>query len=349
MVVATAPDSPSKATGHRPTMKDVAGVAGVSLATVSRVLSGTGDVRPDLADRVRVAVAKLGYRRDVMASTLRRTDRLSGSIGLVFENVSNPFLAAVHRGVEELARERGILAFVGSSDDDPERERSLTAAFVSRGVDGLVVVPSGDDQSYLARERELGVALVFVDRAPRFLDADVVLSDNVEGTRSAVEHLVHHGHRRIAFLCDRLRLETAQERLAGYRRALGEAGIAYDDALVRPDLRSVEDAGHAARTLLTCAEPPTALLTAQNLVTIGGVEALQGLGLQHRIALVGFDDVPLGNLLDPGVTVVAQDPVELGRRAARRLFERLDGTAGPSRRDVVATWLIRRGSGEIVP
>src|SRR5918995_4480706 len=153
-------------------MKDVANLAGVSLATVSRVVNGTADVRPDLAVRVQDAVKLLGYRRDLTASTLRRADRQSASIGLIIEDVSNPFFSAVHRGVEDVARPRGVLTFVGSSDEDPARELELAEAFGARGVDGLVVVPCASDQSYLLRDQQSGIALVFVDRPPHFLRGD---------------------------------------------------------------------------------------------------------------------------------------------------------------------------------
>src|SRR3954466_1245133 len=217
-------------------MKEVARVAGVSLATVSRVLSGTGEVRADLAERVQEAVRMLGYRRDLTASTLRRADRSSASIGLIIEDVSNPFFSSVHRGVEDVARPRGVLTFVGSSDEIPERERELAETFGARGVDGLVIVPCTRDQSYLARERETGTAMVFIDRPPRFIDADAVVSDNAGGARAAVEHLRAAGHRRIGFLGDRPEIFTADERRRGYREALGAAGLAWDPALERTGL-----------------------------------------------------------------------------------------------------------------
>ncbi len=206
-------------------MKEVARVADVSLATVSRVISGSEEVRPDLAERVHKAVELLGYRRDLTASTLRRADRQSSSIGLIIEDVSNPFFSAVHRGVEDVARQHGVLTFVGSSDEDPARERELAEAFGARGVDGLVIVPCASDQSYLRRDHQAGIALVFVDRPPRFLPGDAVVSDNVGGAREAVAHLIAAGHRRIAFLGDRLSVATAVERRQGYHEALDGARI----------------------------------------------------------------------------------------------------------------------------
>jgi len=327
-------------------MRDVAGVAGVSIATVSRVLSGTGDVRPDLAARVRDAVAVLDYRRDHAASTLRRSDRSSASIALVFEDVSNPFFSALHRGVEEVARGRGVLTFSGSSDEDARRERELADAFAARGVDGLVIAPCGDDQSYLMRERRAGTALVFVDRPPRFFDADAVVSDNAGGARAATEHLLAAGHRRIALLGDRRAVFTAAERRRGFRQALAAADLA-GGALERMDLEDSASAEHAVRELLGAPDPPTALFAGQNLITVGALRALRALGSQHAVALVGFDDLLLADMVEPGLTVVRQDPYELGRRAAQLLFARLDGLRGPSQTEVLPTTLVARGSGEI--
>ena len=337
------------ATARRPTMKDVAGVAGVSLATVSRVVNGSADVRADLAARVHDAIEVLGYRRDVTASTLRRADRLSSSIGLVFEDVSNPFFSAVQRGVEDVAHAHGTLTFAASSDEDPDRERELAEAFGGRGVDGLVIVPCGSDQSYLLRERRSGTALVFVDRPPSFIDADAVLTDNAGGARAGVEHLLSAGHRRIAFLGDRAAIHTAVERLAGYRSALSAAGVPADPALERVGLVDSALAAEAARELLSAPDPPTAIFAGQNLITVGVLRALRERSRQHEVGLVGFDDVMLGDMIEPGITVVRQDPYELGRQAAELLFGQLGGAAGETRRIELPTRLVTRGSGEIAP
>ena len=335
--------------GRRPTMREVAAVAGVSLATVSRALSGDPKVNPELAERVREAVAMLGYRRDVMATTLRRADRLSASIGLVFDDVANPFHATLHRGIEDVARARGVLAFAGSSDEDAARERELLHAFLARRVDGLVIVPAGTDHSYLLRDREAGVALVFVDRPPGFIDGDVVLSDHAGGARAAIAHLLDAGHRRIGFLGDRQRIHSAAERLRGYREVLAERGVPFEPGLVHVELENSAMAREATHELLDSENPPTAVFAAQNLITIGAVEALRARGRQHSVALVGFDDIPLADAVDPGLTVVAQDPWAIGRAAAELLFARLDGDDGPSRRIVLPTTLIARGSGELPP
>jgi LacI family transcriptional regulator len=334
---------------RRPTMKEVATLAGVSLATVSRVVNADGSVRPDLAEKVREAVALLGYRRDLAATNLRRADRASSSIGLVFDDVANPFHAALLRGVETVARTRGVLPLVGSSDEDPDRERELAEAFLARRVDGLIVVPSGPDHSYLRAESDAGVALVFVDRPPAFIDADCVLSDNAGGAFAATAHLLAGGHRRIGFLGDQQRIFTAGERLRGYREALAAHGVAFDERLVRMELHDSVTASAAAADLLSSDEPPTALFSAQNLISIGTVQRLRQLDLHRRVALVGFDDITLADAIDPGLTVIAQDANELGRMTAELLFARLDGRNGPSRRVEIPTRLIERGTGELRP
>jgi LacI family transcriptional regulator len=347
MVTDTTPIDSARSATRRPTMKDVATLAGVSLSTVSRVVNGDPG-RPDLAERIQDAIGLLGYERDLTASTLRRSDRASASIGLLLTDVGNPFFASVMRGVEDVARLRGSVTVAGSSDEDLVRERELAGALAARRVDGMIIVPAGGDQSYL-RQRMAHNPVVFLDRPPSYLDADTVLSDNAGGISIAVDHLVRHGHRRIAYLGGIEPLYTSAERLRGYREALVRNGLPVDATLIRTNLRTSAASAAAARGLLALATPPTALVAGQNLITIGVVHALRSLRQQHRIALVGFDDVPLADALDPAITVVAQRPIELGRRAAELLFSRVDGYSDASRSVIVPTELVVRGSGELPP
>ena len=212
-------------------MKDVAAVAGVSLSTVSRVVNGSPPVAPELAVKVERAVEMLGYRHNHTAGTLRRANGLSASIGLILEDVatrsSPPSTAASRRS----RATRSVVAFAGSSDEDAERERELIEAVLARRVDGLIIVPTGDDHSYLLRDVAAGIGLVFVDRPPLAIDADCVLSEDRDGAERAVAHLIAHGHRRIAFVGYPPLRHTAIERLAGYRAALG--GGRRDRALLR--------------------------------------------------------------------------------------------------------------------
>jgi LacI family transcriptional regulator len=329
-------------------MRDVAAIAGVSVSTVSRVVNGS-PVAAELAVKVQEAVALLGYRHNHTAGTLRRADGASNTIGLIVEDVSNPFFSIIHRGVEEAARERGVVTFAGSSDERPERERDLTDALLARRVDGLILAPTAADHRHLLRDVAAGLALVFVDRPAGSIDADCVLSDNRGGADRAVTHLLAQGHRRIAFLGDRPGVHTASERLAGYRAALARAGLAADPRLIRHPQHRAADAGELTSELLRSADAPTALFTGQNLITVEALRALHHAGLHTDVALVGFDDVPLGEAIEPAVTVVTQDARALGRRAAQLLFSRLDGYVGPARQVVLPTPLIARGSGELSP
>ena len=330
-------------------MVDVAALAGVGLKTVSRVVNGEPGVSAQLESRVRQAIEQLDYRRDANASMLRRLGRKTQTIGLVLEDVANPFSSALHRAVEDAARERGVLVFAGSCDEDPARERELIGSFRERRVDGIVVVPAGHDHTYLHEERRAGTALVFVDRRARHLDADSVVSDNRGGATAAVDHLLDSGHRRIAFLGDSLSISTAEERLRGYTEALRDARVAIDDNLIRTGLRNPDVAAAAVGEILALDDRPTAIFAGQNLLTIGAVRALRQAGLERRVALIGFDDISLGDMVDPGISVVAQDPQALGRAAAELLFRRLDGDGRQSTHRVIPVRLIERGSGEILP
>jgi LacI family transcriptional regulator len=330
-------------------MVDVAALAGVAVKTVSRVVNSEPGVSPALEARVRHAIEQLSYRRDVNAATLRRLGRKTQTIGLVLEDVSNPFSSELHRAVEDAARERGVLVFAGSCDEEPEREWELIGSFHERRVDGIIVVPASADHAYLHAEQSAGTVLVFVDRRASNLDADSVVSDNFGGATQAVVHLLERGHQRIGFLGDLLSISTAQERLRGYIRALEASGIGADERLIRTGLRDSEVAARAVEEMLALPEPPSAFFTGQNLLTIGGVHALRRAGLEREVALIGFDDISLADLLDPAVSVVAQDPQALGRAAADQLFRRLDGDSGPTLHQVIPVTLIARGSGEILP
>ncbi|MGW2346759.1 LacI family DNA-binding transcriptional regulator [Streptomyces sp. NPDC001661] len=331
--------------GNRPTMKDVAARAGVGLKTVSRVVNAEPGVTEDTERRVQEAIAALGFRRNDSARVLRKGR--TASIGLVLEDLADPFYGPLSRAVEEVARAHGALLINGSSAEDPEREQELVLALCARRVDGLVVIPAGSDHQYLAPEIAAGVATVFVDRPAGKIDADVVLSDNFGGARDGVAHLIARGHRRIGFIGDQPRIHTAVERVRGYRAAMEEAGLAVDDRWVSLGVTEPERVRRAAEEMLAGPDPVTAIFSGNNRVTVTAVRVLSE--LERPVALVGFDDIELGDLLKPGVTVVSQDAAQLGRTAADRLFLQLDGAALPPERIELTTRLIQRGSGELPP
>src|SRR5207237_366953 len=226
-------------------------------------------VSDDVRSRVVGAIQRLDYRHDHAASSLRRSDRKTSTIGVLLEDVANPFSSALHREIEDVALRRGVLVLAGSSDEDEAREQQLIAAFTSRRVDGLIIVPASHDHSYLMSERRAGTAMVFVDRPAAFLDADTVLTDNQGGTRAGIAHLIARGHRRIGYLGDLQTIATAAWRYQGYTEALAAQRLEVDPRLVRLDLRGIERAESAAVELLSLSPPPTALFASQNLLTIG--------------------------------------------------------------------------------
>jgi LacI family transcriptional regulator len=339
----------TQAVQRRATMRDVAHRAGVSVMTVSRVVNDSDHVEAGTRERVQAAISALGYRQHAAASALRRSGAHTTTIGMVLDDVANPFCSTLQRGVERVCRDQGHLLVAGSSGGDAAEERELVSAFLLRRVDGLVIMGADDDHAYLAEEMRHGVPVVFTDRSPAHLDADRVISDNVGGGRLATEHLLLAGHRRIALLTGEEHVETSRRRRDGYRQALAAAGVPLDPDLERGDLSSADAAQHALDELLQSARPPTAVFAGQNLVTIGALRALHLRGRQHQVALVGFDEIELAGLLDPPVTVVTQDPDEMGAVGAGMLFERLAGFDGPARTRMIPTRLLIRGSGELPP
>jgi len=330
----------------RPRLKDVAREAGVSVKTVSRALYDEPRISPDTRARVLAVVESLGFRPNTLARHMRAGGR-DRAVALVIPDLANPFFAAVAAGVEGVIREHGLTLILGSSDEDPERERSLVTTFLDRQAAVLLVVPStSSEHAYLRPERQRGLPIVFVDRPSVKLTADCVVSANYAGAYAAVSQLLGYGHRRIAFVGDRPEsLYTRRERFRGYRTALGDAGIPVDETLVVDAHLDIDSAAVTAG-LLALPDPPTAIFAANNMVCMGVVTTLSR---AHRwdVAVIGFDDFLLANAFDPGITVVAQDTAHLGTTAARIGLARLHGDRSRPRTVTLPTTMIRRGSGEV--
>ncbi len=328
-------------------MRDVAERAGVSLKTVSRVVNAEAGVTSALEDRVTAAIDALGYQPDDRARFLRRTAPSSKSLGFVQMDVANPFFAAILRGLEDVARSRGHLVLAGSSDGDPDREEALVTSFIARRVDGLVIVSCHPDLAYLTTELKHGTPVVFLDLEPAAAAGDLIHTDHRGGAAAATTHLIANGHRHIALLGDDLSYWSAAQRRLGFLEVMTDAGLPTPWVLT--GLGSPEEAEEATGTLLRSSPRPTALFTAQNFVTIGAVRALHRLGLQHEVALVGFDDVELSDVVDPAISIVPQDPSRLGRLAGERIYARLAGEGPATTPVALATAVVARGSGEIPP
>jgi LacI family transcriptional regulator len=329
----------------RPTMRDVAARAGVGIKSVSRVVNGEY-VRPETKRVIVEAIAELGFSRNDSAAMLRQGS--SASIGLVLEDIAEPFQSMMTRAVEAVTIANGSILMTASSGEDPARERQVVRAFCARRVDGLIIVPAAHSHKYLLPDIRAGVSTIFVDRPARGIDADTILADNVEGAREGVAHLIAAGHQRIGFIADTAEIFTAAERLRGYKDALVHGGLEFDPGLVEMSPPTESRVTGALERMLAPPSGVTAVFTGNSRITMMFLRAIRNLG--HVMpALVAFDDFEFADMLTPGVTVVSQDAASIGRAAAELLFRRLGGDDGPTQRVYLRTKLISRGSGEIAP
>ncbi|GAB3185577.1 LacI family DNA-binding transcriptional regulator [Nesterenkonia halophila] len=313
-----------------PRIRDVARHAGVSPMTVSRALSGSGNVSASMRRKVEESARALGYRRNENARSLRPGHR-SGLVGVVITNLSNPYYAEVLDGIGEILAEEDRRVLVGTSHEDVEEEATLVADFVGRRAEGLIVVPAGGPTEHLEPEERLEVPLVLASRRQDGVDVDSVLVDDVRGAEEVTAQLLSEGHRRIAFMGNALSVFTGRRRFEGFEQAHRAVGVSVQPELVRRAQQDVRDAETAAGELLDLDEPPTAIFSANNRNMVGVVKALhargaeQGLDLFAQVRLAGFDDFDLEELVPGDISIVTHDARELGRTAAELLLMRLQG------------------------
>jgi LacI family transcriptional regulator len=328
--------SPSRAR-----IKDVAALAGVSVATASRALANDPKVADQTKTRVLDSAKALRFRPNSIARDLR-SGGITTAIGYVIGDLVNPWYSQVAAGAEEVFRKAGLELIVATTESDPEREPLVVKTMLERRVQALLIVPLSDDHAYLEGERQLGTPLVFVDRPPVNLTADSIVLDNQGGMRLAVESLISNGHKRIALLGGQESLWTTQQRIEGYRSALKESRIDFDPDLVVYSSSALGDLDLAISRLTSLSTPPTALVTTHNRLTVGLLQTHKE--LLGKVALVGFDDFELADLLN--ISVIAHDPQELGRAAAEITLNRIKNPLGVPQSVVVPTKLVARGSGE---
>lgn len=340
-----------------PTLHDVAGRAGVSIKTVSRVVNGLTTVRPDVRERVLAAVADLQYVPNSFARSLKMGS--GDTIGVIIDTIADPFFASLTHAVEERALEAGLSVIFGSTGFMPERERRQVERMAMQRVEALILAPVTGSHAYLEPYRQ-SFPIVLIDRAIETGGYDVVAVDDRGITRRAVDHLIAHGHRRIAFVGSDERFPTTVERVAGYEESLRAAGIEVRPEWVRPGPTADVDAAEVVVALLAEKDAPTAIFAANPRAAVGVAHALQ---TTHRpdIAFISFGDFPLAQTLQPAVTYVDQDPVAIGVAAIERVLthleakkqRRLDPTADipedEARTIILDTNIIARGSGEVAP
>ncbi|MDI5964352.1 LacI family DNA-binding transcriptional regulator [Streptantibioticus silvisoli] len=331
-------------------MADVAAAAGVSITTVSHVLNNTRPVSDELRRRVLAAVEESGYTTNGVARALATRNTML--IGVVMSFLSNPFFAPLVSAIEKTARRNGYTLLLTDNHENAADETTQVGIMLDRRVDGVILAPAAAHaEPVLDLLTRRGTPTVLVDR---FADHrfDEVCVENVEATAGLVTHLTGIGHTRVGLVSGRAGLSTTAERLTGYREGLERAGLPFDRALVRSGSSRVAPATEAVKALMASADPPTAIVSANNAMTVGVLRGLRELGVQvpADVAVVSFDDIAWADLMNPSLTAVAQPIAEMGNLAAKTLIKRIGGYAGPpEHRTLAPTFQHRQSCGCPVP
>jgi DNA-binding LacI/PurR family transcriptional regulator len=325
-------------------IKDVAERAGVSSATVSRVLADKPHVRPELRKRVWEAVEVLGYQPNRVARSLRAQQ--SRIIGLIISDIQNPFFTSIVRAVEDAAYEGGFSVFLCNSDENPTKERMYLDLMRAENVAGIIVSPTLETSDSFQSILDAHIPMVEIDRRTLNVETDRVLVNNIDATFEIVSHLIADGHGRIGAVIGISDSTTGRERMEGYVRALNAHGIERRPELTIQALPKENQGYQATLKLLELPEPPTAIFTGNNLLTVGALKAIQArnLTIPEHVALAGFDEMRWASLLKPGLTVIEQPTYELGRTAADLLLKRIEDPARPTREVILRGKLIVRQS-----
>jgi LacI family transcriptional regulator len=330
------------------TMNDVARVADVSIATVSHVINGTRFVSAERVERVHSAMQELGYTPDATARSLRvgRTDTL----GLVVPDNSNPFFAALARGIEEAGFDAGYTTILANSNERPDREHRYVSTLVSKRVDGLILAPSRGDHGTLARLlQNAGIPVVVVDRDAALPNADVVLYDNEGGSHEATSYLIGLGHVSIGCVAGPADATSAAERVHGFRRAMADAGLPLSEHSVVEGDFLFEGGREATARLLATGEKFTALVAGNDLMAAGAIRELaaRGISVPRDMSVIGFDDAPLAQMVSPALTTMRQPLQEMASAAVSQLLSRISGSdgVGPTRQMLSTTLVVRDTTG----
>lgn len=329
-------------------MKDVARLAGVSTATVSRILNSPDAGRPETRRRVAAAVKKLGYEPNVSARNLRINR--TATIIVVLPDINNPFFSFIVRGIEDVAHEQGFSVLLCNTDNDLQRELQYTKIIGRRGADGAIFLTARVSSPHILKMAER----VPVVLACEYIDGAVsqVSIDNVGAAMDATRHLIQLGHRRIAYVNGPPDVILSRDRLRGYTLALQQAGLPVLEELIAPGTFYLESGVEAARRLLGLPEPPTAVFCANDEMAIGFIRAAEAMGrrVPDDVAVVGFDDIRFASFYRPALTTVAQPMYEIGRRAAQLLLDQVGGKAdGPQSIVLPHRLVVRESCGGAAP
>ncbi len=324
-------------------LKDIAKAAGVSTATVSRVLSGKDNVRADTRKRILEVVDRMNYRPNRAARSLR--SRRSSFIGLIVADIQSPFFASLSRGVEDIAQKNDYSVILCNTDENPKKERMYLDMMQGENAAGVVVAPTLRLSKTITRSVADSCATVVIDRRVQGVDVDMVLIDNVTAAHDLTAHMLGHGYTRLAGLFGESS-STGLERRAGFEQALQDAGMPSDEQLVL-HLPAREDAAHeAVSRFLELDNPPEAVITSNGMLAAGAFRALRDreISVPEEVAFATFDETPWTAMIRPSVTVVRQPAYALGQTAAEMLFKRIADPERPTRQVVLSSELVIRQS-----
>lgn len=311
------------------TMADVARLAGVSISTVSAVVNNKGNVSPPLTKRVQDAIEALGFRPHAGARGLRLGK--THIIGMVMQDIANPFFVEVMRGVEDEAAQSGYEIMVCDSNGQPDLEIKRLNALYAQRVDGILLAPS---DSYAAREILLRkyAPIVYVDCVPIKADVPCVVTDNFDAAYKATRYLIGLGHQRIAIISGRVVHSTIIDRVDGYRKAMQEANLPIRQEYMTQGNSRIDSGYHFGLMLMNSPEPPTAIFTLNNRMTLGILQAIRELKVPcpERVSILSFDDSDWAAVSNPALTAIQQPTYEMGKRAMQLLVESMNSTGNGS-------------------
>lgn len=314
-------------------MNEVAKKAGVSVATVSRVLNNSNSVNEATRTKITKAIKDLNYQPNRVAKRLRSKSISSNLIGVLIPDIQNPFYVDVLRGIEDVASTKNYAIIMCNFGQDKEKERMYLEILQSESIDGLVAAPASETDPQLKKMLANGMPVVCVDRGLKDSNVDVVLVDNVSGAYKAVDHLIKSGYKRIAYISGMPTIPSTILRGEGYRKALEDNNIEFDPELVKSGDSKHESGVKLCEELLSMPTPPDAFFTGNNLITLGALETIhkRGLRIPEDTAILGFDDMQWASSLNPPLTAVRQPAYEMGKRAAELLIQRIND---PSRQNI---------------
>ena len=348
--MASSEETPNEvAPGTVSTIYDVSALAGVSTSTVSRTFSRPEMISEATRDKVFAAAKQLGYRPNTLAGSL--TTKRTLLIGLLTTDIQNPFVASLARGVQDGIALKRYLSIICSTDGDGVRELELLEEMLARGVDGFILTPPFDGPdpevvTLLKTLPERGVPVVFIGHQNEGSSHDFATSGAKKGEVDAVNHLISLGHNRIGFIGGAYTRGIGVGRWRGYREALRAHGLPLAPELELETDTTGEGGFAAMKALLSLGEPPSAVVTVNDLVAIGALDACreQGLAVPSQLSIVGFDDIPLAALTTPPLTTVAQPAYDLGRTAAKLVLNRIDTPDSAPQQVTLGCRLVVRGS-----